>query len=136
MKKNAMIVCFVLLNILILAGCNADSPVKSVSEAVKIEIFAAEADETVILTEKDAVHHICDNFVSLKLRKMEGHIDPTVLVYTLRFYDVDGEQLEAIDIPADNWIVRYLDGVYSVAGGELDRGYINEIVDQYRAKNW
>ena len=134
MKKNVIVVCCALLSILILAGCDADSPVKSISEAVRIEILAAETDETVILTEKEAIRRICDNLVSLKLRNMEGHIDPTILVYTLRFYDADGEQLEVIEVPADNWIVRYGDGVYSITGGELDRGYINEIVDQYRTK--
>ena len=134
MKRKAMTVCFVLLSILILAGCNADSPVKSISGAVKIEILVAETDETVILTEKEAVRHICDNLVSLKLRKTE-YSEPTILVYTLRFYDAGGEQLEVIDIPAHSWIGwsgdRYF---YSITGGELDRGYINEIVDQYRTK--
>ena len=134
MKKNAVIVCFALLSILILAGCNADSPVKSISEAVKIEILVAETDETVILTEKETVRHICDNLVSLKLRKMEYN-EPTILVYTLRFYDAGGERLEVIDIPADNWIGWSGDiYFYSITGGELDRGYINETVDQYRTK--
>ena len=133
MKKKAAIACCALLSILVLAGCNADntadSPVKSVSEAAKIEILVAETDETVIVTEKEAVCRICDNLVSLKLRKMEYN-EPTILVYTLTFYGADGEQLEAIRIPAHDWI-DYGDGYfYSITGGELDRGYINEIVDR------
>ena len=128
MKKKAVIVCCALLSLLILTGCNADSPIKSISEAAKIEILASETDETVVLTETEAVCHICDNLVSLKLRKME-YTEPTMLVYTLRFYDADGEQLEVIRIPAHDWI-DYGDGYfYSITGGELDRGYINEIVD-------
>ena len=133
MKRKVLIACCTLLSILILPGCHADSPVKSISEAVKIEIIIAETDETVILTEKEAVHHICDNLLSLKLRKIE-HNDPTILVYTLRFYDAGGKQLEVIRIPAHDWIDygdRYF---YSITSGKLDRGYINEIVDQYRTK--
>ena len=133
MKKKVMMLCCILLSVLALAGCNADSPVKSISEAVKIEILVAETDEMVILTETGAVRHICDDLVSLKLRKMEGHIDPTILVYTLRFYDADGEQLEAIDIPADDWIMRYSDGVYSISGGELDTERMaNVLLDEFR----
>ena len=128
MKKKVIIACCALLSIFILAGCSADSPIKSISEAVKIEILVAETDETVILTEKEDVRYICDNLVSLKLRKLEYN-EPTMLVYTLRFYDADGEQLEVIRIPAHDWI-DYGDGYfYSITSGELDRGYINEIVD-------
>ena len=132
MKQKGIMVCCALLSLLILAGCDADSPVKSISKAEKIEILVAETDETIVVTDKEDVRHICDNLVSLKLRKME-HSDPTILVYRLRFYDAGGEQLEVIDIPADNWIGWSGDiYFYSVAGGEFDRGYINEIVNQYR----
>ena len=133
MKKKVMMLCCILLSVLALAGCNADSPVKSISEAVKIEILVAETDETVILTETEAVRHICDNLVSLKLRKMEYN-EPTMLVYTLSFYDADGEQLEVIRIPAHDWLDYGDMYFYSITNGEFDRGYINEIVDQYRTK--
>ena len=54
--------------------------------------------------------------------------EPTVLEYKLTFFNAEGETIETISIPANDWVE--VDGSFhSITSGELDRAYIAELFE-------
>lgn len=127
MKKLIALV-LALVCVLGLVGCS-NGAIKGIDKATKIEIAQydiANGEEigAVIITEETSIKHIVDNLNSLKLKRMENN-EPTVLEYKLTLYNSNGEMIETISIPANDWIG--LDGYFhSIISGELDRAYIAE----------
>ena len=96
-------------------------------EVSKIEIIVYDTKETVVIAGEADIKHICDNLRSLKLVKMEYN-EPTALVYTLKFYDEEGNLIEKLEIPVHDWIAY--DGYFHyISEGEFDRKFIDELVD-------
>ena len=109
-----------------LVGCSNNS-IRGIDKATKMEVTQydisnGEETGTVTITEETSIKHICDNLNSLKLKKMENN-DPTVLEYKLTFYNANGEMIETISIPANDWI-GYDGYFHSITKGELDRAYL------------
>ena len=93
----------------------------------KIEIIVYDTKETVVIAGEADIKHICDNLRSLKLVKMEYN-EPTALVYTLKFYDEEGNLIKKLEIPVHDWIAY--DGYFHyISEGEFDRKFIDELVD-------
>ncbi len=96
-------------------------------EVSKIEIIVYDTKETVVIAGEADIKHICDNLRSLKLVKMEYN-EPTVLDYTLKFYDEEGNLIKKLEIPVHDWIAY--DGYFHyISEGEFDRKFIDELVD-------
>lgn len=96
-------------------------------EVSKIEIIVYDTKETVVIAGEADIKHICDNLRSLKLVKMEYN-EPTALVYTLKFYDEEGNLIKKLEIPVHDWIAY--DGYFHyISDGEFDRIFIDELVD-------
>ena len=125
MKK--LVACALALAcVLSLVGCS-NSSIKGIDKATKIEVVQYDKSNgteigTVALTEETSIKHIVDNLNSLKLKKM-NYNEPTVLEYKLTFFNAEGETIETISIPANDWVE--VDGSFhSITSGELDRAYI------------
>ena len=125
MKKLIAIV-LALVCVLSLVGCS-NALIKGIDKAIKIEVVQYDKSNgteigTVVLTEETSIKHIVDNLNSLKLKKM-NYNEPTVLEYKLTFFNAEGEMIETISIPANDWVE--VDGSFhSITSGELDRAYI------------
>ena len=130
MKKLIAIV-LALVCVLSLVGCS-NALIKGIDEAIKIEVVQYDKSNgteigTVALTEETSIKHIVDNLNSLKLKKM-NYNEPTVLEYKLTFFNAEGEMIETISIPANDW-VDFDGSFHSIASGELDRAYIAGLFD-------
>lgn len=123
-RTTALLPAFLCL--LILVGCSEKSILKDISSTERIEIYAFETETTVEVTDRESIDRICDNLLSLKLSKMDYN-KPTHSVYTLTFFDADGNQIEAVGIPAHDWI-GYNCAFYNVTEGSFDREYIAELL--------
>ena len=130
MKKLIALV-LALACVLSLVGCS-NSSIKGIDKATKIEVVQYDKSNgteigTVALTEETSIKHIVDNLNSLKLKKM-NYNEPTVLEYKLTFFNAEGETIETISIPANDWVE--VDGSFhSITSGELDRAYIAGLFD-------
>lgn len=125
--KKAISLILVLVFVFSLAGCsnklsiNIDNTDKL--EIIQYDVSDGEEKATVTITDSVNINHIADNLQSLKLKKLEYN-EPTVLEYKLIFCNTDGEKIETISVPVNDWLE--LDGCfYSIANGELDRTYIS-----------
>ena len=130
MKKLIALV-LALVCVLGLVGCSNGS-IKGIDKSTKIEVVQYDKSNgteigTVALTEETSIKHIVDNLNSLKLKKM-NYNEPTVLEYKLTFFNAEGETIETISIPANDWVE--VDGSFhSITSGELDRAYIAGLFD-------
>ena len=130
MKKLIALV-LALVCVLGLVGCS-NSSIKGIDKATLIEVVQYDKSNgteigTVTLTEETDIKHIVDNLNSLKLKKM-SYNEPTVLEYKLTFFNAEGEMIETISIPANDWVE--VDGSFhSITSGELDRAYIAGLFD-------
>ena len=138
MKRLNMLVV-ALISVLGLVGCSnysisdADrvinnNSIPDIDKAVKIEVSQYDKSngketgkETV--TDDVIINRIVDNLNSLKLSKKMKNTEPTVIDYTLIFYNENGEIFEKVYIPAHEWI-DYDGGFRSIMSGELDRTYL------------
>lgn len=125
MKKFIALV-LALVCVLALVGCSNGS-IKGIDKTTRIEVVQYDKSNgteigTVTLTEETSIKCIVDDLNSLKLKRMENN-EPTVLEYKLTLYNSNGEVIETISIPANDWIG--FDGYFhSITSGELDRAYI------------
>ena len=129
--KKLIVFVLALLCVIGLVGCSNNS-ISGIDKATKIEVVQYDKSNgteigTVALTEETSIKHIVDNLNSLKLKKMNYH-EPTVLEYKLTFFNAEGETIETISIPANDWVE--VDGSFhSITSGELDRAYIAGLFD-------
>ena len=129
--KKLVAFALALACVLSLVGCS-NSSIKGIDKATKIEVVQYDKSNgteigTVALTEETSIKHIVDNLNSLKLKKM-NYNEPTVLEYKLTFFNAEGEMIETIYIPANDWVE--VDGSFhSITSGELDRAYIAGLFD-------
>lgn len=124
--KKLIAFMLALVYVLGVVGCSNDA-IKGIDGATKIEVVQygkpnGEEVGTVIVTEETSIKYIVDNLNSLKLKKM-NYNEPTVLEYKLTFFNADGEMIETISIPANDW-VDFDGSFHSITSGELDRTYI------------
>lgn len=124
--KKVIALVLALVGVFGLVGCSNGS-IKGIDKATEIEVIQYDKSSgaelgTVVLTEEDAIKHIVDNLNSLKLKKM-SYNEPTVLEYKLTFFNAEGETIETISIPANDW-VDFDGSFHSITSGELDRAYI------------
>lgn len=125
MKYSAILLGAMILFCIISAGCViTDTTQTTVS---KIEIIIGDTKETVAVLGEQDIQHICENLRSLELVKME-YTTPTILDYTLKFYDAEGELIESLDISVENWI-SYDGYFHYIKKGEFDQEFIAELVD-------
>lgn len=125
MRKYIALV-LALVCVLGLVGCS-NSSIKGIDKATKIEVVQYDKSTgteigNVTLTEETSIKHIVDNLNSLKLKRMENN-EPTVLECKLTFFNAEGETIETISIPANDW-VDFDGSFHSITSGELDRAYI------------
>ena len=92
-----------------------------------IEIYDYETDTSIEIIDQETINRICENILSLKLSKMHYN-KPTSSVYTLTFFDTNGNQIEVVGIPSHNWI-RCNDAFYNITEGQFDREYIATLFD-------
>ena len=129
--KKLIALLLALICVLNLVGCSNGS-IKGIDKATEIEVVQYDKSNgteigTVTLTEETDIKHIADNLNSLKLKKM-NYNEPTVLEYKLTFFNAEGEMIETISIPANDWVE--VDGSFhSITSGELDRAYIAGLFD-------
>ena len=126
MKINQILLGGLLLFCIFSAGCIVDDSPK-VADIAKIEIIIEGINEVVAVTGESDIQHICENLQSLELVKME-YTEPTILDYTLKFYDEDGELVESLMISVQDWI-SYDGYFHYISNGEFDRKFIAELVD-------
>ena len=105
--KKLIVLVLALVCVLGLVGCSNGS-IQGIDKTTKIEVVQYDKSNgtgigTVTLTEETSIKHIVDNLISLKLKKM-SYNEPTVLEYKLTFFNADGETIETISIPADDWV--------------------------------
>ena len=125
MRKYIALV-LALVCVLGLVGCS-NSLIKEIDKATKIEVVQYDKSNgteigTVALTEEASIKCIVDNLNSLKLKKM-SYNEPTVLEYKLTFFNAEGETIETISIPANDW-VDFDGSFHSITSGEFDGAYI------------
>lgn len=124
--RKAIFLILVLVFVFSFAGCS-NKLNNNIDNTAKLEIIQYDVSDgaekaTVTVTDSVNINHIADNLQALKLKKLEYN-DPTVLEYKLIFCNTDGEEIEIISVPVNDWLE--LDGsFYSIASGELDRAYI------------
>ena len=105
-----------------LVSCSAKAILNDIPSTKMIKIYDHETDTSVEITDQETKNRICENLLSLKLSKMHYN-KPTTSVYTLTFFDTNGNQIEIIGIPEHNWI--HCDGAfYNITDGQFDRDYI------------
>ncbi|MBR0026367.1 MAG: hypothetical protein IJP37_04320 [Clostridia bacterium] len=124
--KKLIVFVLALLCVIGLVGCSNNS-ISGIDKATKIEVVQYDKSNgtetgTIPLTEETSIEHIVDNLRSLKLKKMKNN-DPTVLEYKLTFYNSNGEMIETISIPPNDWI-DFNGYFHSIVSGELDRDYL------------
>ena len=107
---------------LALISCSAKEVLNDISSTKMIEIYDFETDTSIEITDQETINRICENLLSLKLSKMHDN-KPTSSVYTLTFFDTNGNQIEVVGIPSHNWI-RCNDAFYNITEGQFDREYI------------
>ena len=121
MKKIIALVLALLCG-LALISCSAKEVLNDISSTKMIEIYDYETDTSIEITDQEMINRICENILSLKLSKMHYN-KPTSSVYTLTFFDTNGNQIEVVGIPSHNWI-RCNDAFYNITDGQFDREYI------------
>ena len=124
--KKCITLVLILICGLSFVSCSSDT-IKGIDNANKIEVVQYDklnGDEvdTATVTEETVIKHIVDNLNSLKFKKI-NYNEPTVLEYKLTFFNADGETIEIIYIPANDW-VDFDGSFHSISNGELDRTYI------------
>ena len=112
---------------LALISCSAKAVLNNISSTKVIEIYDYETDTSIEITDQETINRICENILSLKLSKMHYN-KPTASVYTLTFFDTNGNQIEVVGIPSHNWI-RCNDAFYNITEGQFDREYIATLFD-------
>jgi len=124
--KRLITFVLILVYVLGLVGCSNGS-INGIAKATLIEVVQYDKSDgteigTVTLIEESNIRYIIDNLNSLKLKKMKYN-EPTVLEYKLTFFNVEGDVIETVSIPANDWI-DFGGNFHSIIGGELDRTYI------------
>lgn len=115
---------FILSCILMLTACGASRPF-DISDAAAIEIEDAETGVTAVLNTAEDVSRIVDNLNGLRLKKQE-YSEPSLLEYTLRFYDTDGVLLAQLRLPYHMPWIGCGGWDYSVTAGSVDRAFLHE----------
>ena len=125
--KKIIALVLALLYGLALISCSAEAVLNDISSTKMIEIYDYETDTSIEITDQETINRICENILSLKLSKMHYN-KPTSSVYTLTFFDTNGNQIEVVGIPSHNWI-RCNDAFYNITEGQFDREYIATLFD-------
>ncbi len=127
MKKISIPIIFLLCAVF-LTGC-AKIDISGVGMIEITEYSTSgqgEATKTVTVRDDEQVKYICDNLNSLTLKKM-GYNKPTVMQYSLVFYNRAGMKIDTLSITAHGWI-DYDGDFHSVEKGELDLDYIEALL--------
>ena len=131
--KKILVSMFLLVFGLCLVGCEqigVNIKFDNTSSINKIEITEYDVSEgyivnSITLEDTMQINYICNNFTSLKLRKITDTNKPTSIKYNFVFFNDDNE-VEIIGITAHNWI-DYKGCFHSIQQGEIDFNFINNL---------
>ena len=134
--KKCLAVILALCCFLMLTSCSSGitTPGKRVfrgiSSAVKIQIVL-HGEGTVVVTDPDAISHICDNLLSLKLSRLiflRGMVfKPSISVCRFTFYDENDKTIATIDYDSNRWISCDDSGSYIIKEGGIDFAFIKTL---------
>ena len=134
--KKCLAVILALCCFLMLTSCSSGitTPAKRVfrgiSSAAKIQIELY-GGETVVVTDPDAISHICDNLLSLKLSRLiffRGMVyKPSIRVCLFTFYDENDKKIATIDYDSNGWISRDDRGTFIIKEGKIDFAFIKTL---------
>lgn len=133
MKK---ILAFVLSLSLVFAltGCDAKNKTFEINDASKIKIHSMSFDEIVEITDVQEIKYITDNINALTFvkNKKASKTENGGWLYSLAWYDIDGNCMEQINLQGDSYTISYDGYTYKSkeADVEIDISFLDELYNE------
>ena len=125
--KKFLIPIILALCAVMLVGCRRlELPVAGAIEITEYSTSGAGEIHKITVRDAEWVKYICHNLNSLTLKKMDYN-KPTMMQFSLVFYNTAGMKVDTLSITAHGWI-DYGGDFYSVKKGKLDLDYIRSLL--------
>ena len=126
MKKRFLVICLAVICCLVLASCSTEKTF-NIEDAAKIRVMSGTTGESVDVTDEDLIQQITDNISAITFKK-GARIDSSGWSYNIRWYDVDGQEIESITTGGDGTNLFYDDYNWSATSGGIDTGLLDEVL--------